>query len=189
MHGLINRSLEAFLRDTYGAAFWAETCRAAGYDGSAFLPTKVYPNALTRHLVAAAARALAKPEPDLIEDLGAWLALFEPVRRLLRFSSPDFAGFLLALEELPDRVAMIVPGIDLPQFRITPGAPGEYLIRQRSGRALWRALLSGMVRAMADDYGALILIDAQDDELRVELLAEAFAEGRDFRLTESAGIK
>ena len=28
MHGLINRSIQCFLRDTYGAAFWSAVARA-----------------------------------------------------------------------------------------------------------------------------------------------------------------
>lgn len=189
MHGLINRSIEAFLRDSYGENIWAEICHSAGIDVAGFLPTHVYPDSLSLGLIDAASERLGKTPADLLEDIGAWLALFEPVRRLLRFSGLDFAGFLLALEELPERIEMIVPGIGLAEISVRPCASGEFVISQPDGRALWLALMTGLVRAMADDYGALVLIESEGCDLRVELLAAAFAEGRDFRLAGDEAAK
>ena len=52
------------------------------------------------------------------------------------------------------------------------------------GRRGYRAVFAGILRAMADDYGALALIDAEEgaEAVAIELLQTRFAEGRRFDL-------
>ncbi|MEI4470025.1 heme NO-binding protein, partial [Frigidibacter sp. MR17.24] len=58
--------------------------------------------------------------------------------------------------------------------------------------ALVAPVLAGLVRAMADDYGALALIDLAETapdrfEIVLDLLEDRYAPGRGFRLAAAAG--
>lgn len=183
MHGLINRSIEGFVRVCYGGARWREVAADIGLRENRFQSFRHYPDAMTVALIAAAAQRLGKPEGELLEDLGAWLARLEGVRRLLRFSGSDFADFVVALEELPDRGRMILPDLEVPRLAVEVRGPQQFTIRVLAGGAGWCAVIAGLLRAMSDDYGALALILDEGEAISVNVSDEAFGEGRDFDLT------
>ncbi|MDO5614279.1 MAG: heme NO-binding domain-containing protein [Paracoccus sp. (in: a-proteobacteria)] len=182
MHGLINRSIEGFLRHTYGDSFWHDVAGASGIDARGFQTIRNYPDAVSFGLVNQAALRLDKPEAELLEDLGAWLAAREPLRRLLRFSGRDFADFLFSLEEWPGRAHMVIPDLGMPRIRIEPKSGDELRVVMPDCFPEWRSVMAGLIRAMADDYGALGLIAVEGNGVRVQISDDAFAEGRAFEL-------
>jgi hypothetical protein len=186
MHGLINRSLQSFLRDTYGAALWTRVAEAAGVGPDGFEAMLVYDDALTDAVIAAAAAALDRPGEALLEDLGIHLVSLEPLRRLLRFGGVDYVDFLYSLDELPDRARLAVADLGLPDLRLEPTGDAGFALTVGPGHPGFAPVFAGILRAMADDYGAFALVDlagpAAPGVIRIELLAAAFAEGRSFQL-------
>lgn len=190
MNGLINRAIQCFLRDGWGGAAWADTARAAGAPVSGFEPLLDYDPGLTGRLLAAAAARLDRDPDCLLEDLGTYLVSHPSragVRRLLRFGGPDFREFLLSLEDLPARVRLALPDLVLPSMQVRQEGTVWHL-RLGPGLPGMAAVAIGLLRAMADDYGALVLLgaaaEAEDGsaEVTVRLLDEGFAMGRDFVL-------
>lgn len=185
MHGLVNRSIEIFLKETYGEPLWREVARAANVDVAGFETMLVYPDASTLALIAAASAQLDRAEAAFLEDLGAFLVTREPLRRLLRFGGGDFHEFLLSLDELQARGQMALPDLELPDLVIEQEGRARYFISVQSGFRGWGAVMSGLLRAMADDYGALVLIDpAGPETVSVELLEAQFVAGRRFDLAQ-----
>ncbi|MFN3972590.1 MAG: heme NO-binding domain-containing protein [Gemmobacter sp.] len=194
MHGLINRAIQCFLRDTYGADFWATVAREArlGHDG--FEPMLTYDPAETDAMIDAASALLHRPRESLLEDLGTYLVShpnLERLRRLLRFSGVTFTDFLQSLEDLPGRGRLALPDLDLPVLELTEEGAGQYRLTCRSPVSGAGHVVMGLLRAMADDYGALALLDhrgvtAQGDVIGVQLLDTRFSEGRRFELSARA---
>lgn len=185
MHGLVNRSIQSFLRDTYGATLWSRVADAAGVGAGGFEAMLSYDDAVTDAVLDAAAAALAKPREALLEDLGIYLVGLEPLRRLLRFGGVDYVDFLHSLDELPDRVRLAVAEIEMPEIELTATGPGRFVLCCRGARPGFGAVLAGVLSAMADDYGALALIDATGagaERITIELLQARFASGRRFDL-------
>lgn len=182
MHGLINRSIEGFLRDTYGDVFWADVAEASGIDARGFQTVRQYPDSVSYALINNAALRLDKPEVELLEDLGAWLTQFEPVRRLLRFSGRDFVDFLYALEELQGRAHMVLPDLGMPRIKVEACSDDELRVLMPDCFNEWRSVMAGVIRSMADDYGALGLIAVEGQAVAVQVSHEAFSEGRRFEL-------
>ncbi len=191
MHGLINRSLQAFLRDTFGPPLWAEVAEAAAINPNGFEAMLTYDDAVTDRLIDAASRALTRPREALLEDLGNYLVSLEPIRRLLRFSGVDYADFLLSLDELPERARLAVDNIGLPDLWLTAEGQGQFSLQVGPGHPGFVPVFAGILRAMADDYGAFAIVDigappddpaAAPDLIRIELLESRFAQGRDFDL-------
>lgn len=165
MDDLVNRAIERFLRQE----------SALSRIEAGFLP----PGAM---LCEAAAR-IGKPVDELVEDLGAWLVRQEEIWRLLRFCGQDFLDFLLRLDELPERIRLIDEDLDLPEIALSRGDDGLLWVMLSPGPATWTAFLSGLLRAMADDYGALCVITRADDGICIDVSDLAFAEARTFRLS------
>ncbi|MEQ3626924.1 MAG: heme NO-binding domain-containing protein [Celeribacter sp.] len=161
MHGLINRAIQCFVTDTYGTGLWAEISREVGLGPHGFEAMLTYDDALTHTVLRRAAEQLEKPEIALLEDLGTYLCTGPEsrLRRLLRFGGDTFEEFLHSLNDLPDRARLALPDLDVPGLELTDLGDGCYwlLVRHRLPRST--PLISGALRAMADDYGALVLLE------------------------------
>lgn len=187
MHGLINRSLQSFLRDTYGADRWAQVAELACVQPEGFEAMLSYDDALTDQVLAAATETLNRPRDGLLEDLGMFLVALEPLRRLLRFGGVNYVDFLQSLDELPDRARLAVTDIGLPDLELEAFGPTSFALRVGAGHSGFVPVFAGVLRAMADDYGAFALVDVADqtaepDTIRIELLETQFASGRAFDL-------
>lgn len=190
MHGLINRSIQCFLRDTYGAATWGRVGREAGLGFDSFEPMLTYDAALTDAVVAAAAKLLNRPRETVLEDLGTYLVSHpstEALRRLLRFGGVSFYDFLHSLEDMPERGRMALPDLDLPNLHLTELASGDYKLTVTAPLPGAGHVMVGLLRAMADDYGALVLLDhlggdAEAEVVGIQLLDHRHSKGRQFHL-------
>jgi len=135
---------------------------------------------------------LGRPRETVLEDLGTYLVSHpnvEPLRRLLRFGGETFGEFVESLDDLPRRAALALPELDLPALEVVPegGRDGEMRVCCRWTREGFSHVLVGMLRTMADDYGALVLLDHEGREgdaewIRISVTSCAFSKGRPFRL-------
>jgi Haem-NO-binding len=193
MHGVINHSLECFLRDTYGTPTWDAIAREAGLALDGFEAMLVYDDALTDQVIVAAAELLRRPRETLLEDLGTYLVTnpsLTYLRRLLRFSGQDFAEFVNSLEDLPGRARLVLPELEVPELELTDHGGGRFTLRCRSQLQGAAHVLVGLLRSMADDYGALVLLDWVEDgagdgtgeAIAIQVADQAFAAARPFHL-------
>jgi len=190
MHGLINRSIQCFLRDTYGPAIWASVACEAGLGFDSFETMLTYEISVTDAVLDAACRLLDRPRDSLLEDMGTYLVSHEnsrPLRRLLRFSGVHYEDFLHSLEDLPGRARLALPDFDLPLLDLADLGRGDFLLTCRFPLAGMGHVVVGLLRAMADEYGALCLVEHRGsgpdgERVAITLAAPAFAEGRRFDL-------
>ena len=190
MHGLVNHAVQCFLRDAYGAEAWRAVSRAAGVGPEGFEPMLDYDDHVTHDLLLAAARHLAKAPEALLEDLGTYLVSHDSqrsVRRLLRFSGATFSDFLHALDDRPRRGKLSMPYLDLPELELREDPPGCFRLFVLARQPAWGYVMLGLLRAMADDFGALVVIDIAPSTssvtvIEISLHDGAFAAGRSFSL-------
>ena len=190
MHGLINRSLQCFLRDTYGAPAWEAVAREAELGFASFESMLTYDDAMTDRVIDAAAVVLRRARETLLEDLGTYIVSQDnPVslRRLLRFSGVNFADFLNSMEELPERGHLVLPDLDLPELDLTDHGDGLFSLRCRAALPGVGHIVLGLLRAMADDYGALVWLDHLGAEpggevVSIRIADQAFNAARPFSL-------
>jgi hypothetical protein len=195
MHGLINRSIQRFVSDTYGVTQWEAIARKAGLDFTDFEPMLTYDAAHTPALLNAAADHLSQPRANIMEDLGTYLVThpdFEAVRRLLRFSGVDFADFLHSLDDLRDRARLAVPDLILPSLELHAHSDQHFTLRCQASMSGYGHVMMGVLRVMADDFGALALLDHQGmqdgiETIAITLVAANYAQGRHFDMGLSAG--
>lgn len=186
MHGLVNRSIEGFLRASYGPEIWQSVARTAGVDPEGFLTWSPTDDEVTIAMLRATAQKLRKSVGECLEDIGAWMTRQEEIRRLLRFSGSDYTEFLESLRELPARIALVIPDMEIPGLSVTGDGDGSYVIRPGSRLPGFLRVTAGVIRGMADDYGALALISVQPGQIAVEVALNDFAMQRCFSLAPDA---
>lgn len=191
MYGLINRAIECFVTETYGEAVWLRVAARAQPGLRRIEAMLDYPPDLTMRLLDALSQDLERELPALLEDLGTFLVSGQGmvvIRRLLRFGGCEFLDFLTSLEELPGRARMALPDLDLPGLDLLDEGEGCYRLTCQAGMPGYGAVMVGLLRAMADEYGALVLLDyggeAPDgaETVWIVLVEQAFAKARAFEL-------
>lgn len=190
MHGLVNTAIQSFCRDAYGGATWDRVMRASGTGLAEFEAMLTYDDAVTDEVLRAMADVLGKPREDILEDLGTYLVSHpnvESLRRLLRFGGVSFQEFLYSLDDLPDRARLAVPDLDLPALELRDHSATDYTLSVTSQLAGAGHVFVGILRAMADDYGALAFLEhagrrAASETISVRLVEQSYAEGRQFDL-------
>lgn len=194
MQGLINRAFENFLRQRHGQALWQRVVDRANLGFDSFEPLLSYDPALTDAVISAACQELGRTRESVLEDMGTALVSrreSDGLRRLLRFGGVSFRDFLHSLEELPDRARLALPDFHLPSLRLEDMGGGQFALHAVPPFAGAGFILMGLLRAMADDYGALVLLDMSPsksggDVIFIHLLDESHSEGRRFDLAMGA---
>lgn len=195
MHGLILRTIQVYAQDTYGTARWAAIADRAHLEEPDFEAMLTYAEDVLDQVLAAASAVLEKPRDAFLEDLGTYLVSHpnsEALRRLLRFGGVDFLEFLYSLDDLPDRARLAVPDLDLPDLELRDAGQHMHELTVTGPLPGFGHVIVGVLRAMADDYGALALLEhkgrAEETEtIAIALIETAYAEGREFDLGAGAG--
>ncbi|WP_289043591.1 heme NO-binding domain-containing protein [uncultured Aliiroseovarius sp.] len=190
IHGLIFWCFEGFLIFTYGAERWRAIMREVDTEHDSFEPLFRYEVSLANAIIAEAARQLNKPPDTFLEDFGTFLVTdqrVERVRRLLRFGGVDYPDFLHSLEDLRGRAQLAVPDLDLPVIELDEFSTEEFLVTCRDVAPGVGFILLGILRALADDYGALAYLEhlgreGTTEKISVRLLKMRHGVGRTFHL-------
>jgi len=191
MHGLINRSIQCFIRDTYGQENWVTIARFAGLGFENFESMMSYEDELTGAVMSAAAGHLSKSKESILEDMGTYLVShpnLEGIRRLLRFGGDSFLEFLYSLDDMPGAARLAAPDLILPQLETRDHFGGMFTVYCRFVIPGSGHLVVGILRAMADDYGTLAVLEhlggnSGVETIKIQLLEMEFAAGRRFQLS------
>jgi Haem-NO-binding len=195
MHGLINRALQSFICHTYGQGRWLRITEAAGLGFSEYEAMLIYDMEQSLRVLGAVCDELGRPQPEVLEDLGTYLVSdpnVEALRRLLRFGGASYVEFLHSLDDLADRTRLAVSDLHLPGLELREHTGGQFSLTCQPGLPGYGRVMMGILRAMADDYGALVLLDHQGahdscEVISITLIETAFARGRSFDLGARAG--
>ncbi len=191
MDALLLRSLQSYVTDTFGAARWQLVCQRADLGVQSFEPMLRYEPGTADHVARAAAEVLGRPVETVWEDVGIHLVTHparDGIRRLLRFGGVTFADFLHSLEELPGRARLAMPELVLPDVVLVDLGGDRYELCLKTRLGATQRVLVGLLTAMADDYGALCLIEPQsDDRTSIAILDWRHAAARRFDLAAPRG--
>ncbi|MEP2716295.1 heme NO-binding domain-containing protein [Pseudophaeobacter sp.] len=190
MHGLINRAIQAFVASTYGEERWNDVMNTADLGFSEFEAMLIYTDEQSQKMLSAMEKVLERPLPEILEDTGTFMVSnpqVEALRRLLRFGGVNYVEFLHSLDDLPDRARLAVADLHLPALELVENSPGQFDLLCQPGLPGFSYVLMGVLRAMADDYGDLVILDYRGvqegaEVISVTLVETDFAEGRTFDL-------
>ena len=190
MHGLINRIIQNYVCDSYGQEVWAEATHLAGLEFTEFEAMLSYVDSITPAVLDAVCDVLTRPRNEVMEDMGTYLVShpgYEAVRRLLRFGGVNFSDFLHSLDDLPDRARLALSDLELPRVELREHADGQFSLLCDAPVPGHGYLMMGVLRVMADDYGALVLLDQTGsvggvETLTIMVVEAGFSAGRSFDL-------
>ena len=135
---------------------------------------------------------LKLPVHAILEDIGTYLISHpknEPIRRLMRFGGADFVEFLHSMDDLPGRTRLALPGLRLPSIHLEESTPMQFTVSCTDQLPGFGHVLVGLLRAMADDYGALAVLEyagrgGPEEVVDIQVLDASFVPGRSFSLAD-----
>jgi Haem-NO-binding len=191
MDALLLRSLQGYVRDTFGLQVWQAVCRRVAMGTETFEPMLRYDPGTADRVAHGVADVLGRPVEAVWEDMGTHLVMNprqQGARRLLRFGGASFVDFLFSLEEMPGRARLALPDLSLPEIRVTEPEPNRFEVACPSAMPGVPRVLAGILTAMADDYGTLCLIEPDGDAtIIVRILDSTHSLGRRFDLARPEG--
>jgi hypothetical protein len=186
MDALLLRSVQSYVLDMFGLSEWQQVCRRAGLAVETFEPMLHYDPGTADRIAAVVAEVLGRSVDTVWEDVGTYLVTYpdrEGVRRLLRFGGVSYAEFLHSLEELPGRARLAMPHLEVPELMLKEVGPDRFELRSQSHVRGFQRVLVGLLTAMADDYGALCVIQPEvDGRILISVLDRRHAAARQFDL-------
>ncbi|MEL6585796.1 MAG: heme NO-binding domain-containing protein [Pseudomonadota bacterium] len=186
MHGMICKALEGYVRTTHGDGIWDQACRDAGIKTRSFETVHEYPDEKFDRVLMSVAGTLGRRIAVLMEDMGMWVVThppLAPVRRLFRFSGETLISSrdtMNALNVSPEK-----------RNSLRSDEPGAYVVRSTWVSEGGGPLLCGVLQALADEYGALVLLEVLSsqridgiwhDETQVQVVQEDFQAPSSFQL-------
>lgn len=188
MHGLILWIFEFFVRLTYGDRIWEKALVELDLHLQSVEPMFHYDDQIGHSILRQLSIEKGRDRHSLLEDFGTFLVTdprVERVRRLLRFGGVDFTEFLHSLEDLKGRARLAVPDLTLPDIQVDEVQPHRFEITCEDNPKGAPFVLLGALRALADDYGSLVLLEVvveKQDKVVIlaNLLERQHAEGREF---------
>lgn len=187
MDALLLRSLQSYVIETFGTPSWQEVCCRANLTVETFEPMLRYDPGTADRIALVAAEVLGRSVDTIWEDVGTYLVTNperEGVRRLLRFGGTTYSDFLHSLEDLPGRARLAMPDLELPGLTLQEVGPDRFELRSQSHLRGLQRVLVGLLTAMADDYGALCLIEpGPENRTMISVLDRSHSQARQFDLT------
>ncbi len=169
MHGIINRSLQCFIRDIHGVEVWEETCEQAKLPFYNFEFSLSYDDATTEDLLSSFGGLMQRSRDDILEDFGTYIVSEEALtaaHRLLKFGGGNYVEFLYSLNFVYDRAKLAMPDLDIPTMELAAHGPHHFTLHARFQKRGFGATLLGLLRAMAGEYMALVTITHTRSVLR-----------------------
>jgi hypothetical protein len=164
MHGMINRGLQNFVLRIFGGDVWEDICANAGLSYTNFETMLAYDDMVTEQVLDAICASTGRVRTDILEDFGTFIVsehCSTAVRKLLRLGGETYLDFLSSLEDVNDRVQVAIPDLELPLMSLTVRTPNEFILSYEFNKCGFGAVFLGLLRAMADDYSALVTITHQ----------------------------
>ncbi len=155
MYGLVNQAVQDYVTHAFGEAVWQQVRAKAGMQEDGFLPLEQYPDALTFALVGATCEATGRGGAELVEAIGVHWVAFTAQRgygALLDQLGTTFPEALANLDAMHVRVALMMPNLKPPSFRVHDVKDRSLTLDYVSKRAGLAPMVIGLVKGLGHKY-------------------------------------
>ncbi len=179
MYGMVNRAIEDLIVSEYGPAAWESIKGSAGVDEDVFISSHGYPDELTYSLVTAAATELGIPLREFLQRFGIhWVTRTARLHYadLLASGGSSVREFLFNLPHFHQRISLLFPHLDPPEFRCDEIAERSLRLHYYSRRSGLTHFVEGLILGLGAHFQTSVTVSitsqkssgADHDEFLVE---------------------
>lgn len=152
MYGLVNKAVVDLVLSKFGQETWNAIKKKAEVDIDVFVSMDGYPDDVTYRLVGAASEVLKIPAEKVLEAFGEHWVLYtaaEGYGPMLDASGKTLREFLENLDALHARVALTMPQLKPPRFRLVPVDDTTMKLEYYSTRQGLAPMVVGLLRGLS----------------------------------------
>jgi len=164
MYGLVNKAVVDLVCSKFGQDTWNKIKQKADVDIDVFVSMDGYPDEITYRLVGAASDILGITPEQVLEAFGEHWVLYtaaEGYGPLLSASGKSLREFLMNLDALHARVALTMPDLRPPRFRLVDTGPHTMTLEYHSTRQGLAPMVVGLLRGLGIRFSTPIEIAHQ----------------------------
>lgn len=165
MYGMIHCAVRDMIIVHRGYEEWEEVEREAEITPADQITLKVYDDAVTMHIINAAAARLGVDVPDCLLMLGRhWIKYSArgTFKSVMEFTGGDIVTFLENLDQMHRAVKRTMPSAQMPSFEVIEEEELAFKVRYRSEREGLGTFVSGLLEGLLDYFhldGDVKLVD------------------------------
>jgi hypothetical protein len=151
MYGLVNKAVVDLVCSKFGVETWNKIKQKAEVDIDVFVSMDGYPDEITYRLVGAASEVLQITPEQVLEAFGEYWVLYtaaEGYGSLLNASGTNLREFLMNLDALHARVALTMPALKPPRFRLIDVDANTMRLEYHSTRQGLAPMVVGLLRGL-----------------------------------------
>ena len=151
MYGLVNKAVVDLVTTKFGVETWNKIKQKAEVDVDVFVSMDGYPDDVTYRLVGAASEVLKITPEQVLEAFGEYWVLYtasEGYGPLLNASGSTLREFLKNLDALHARVALTMPNLRPPRFRLIDVDDTTMRLEYHSTREGLAPMVVGLLRGL-----------------------------------------
>ncbi|MEO8704254.1 MAG: heme NO-binding domain-containing protein [Kofleriaceae bacterium] len=164
MYGLVNKAVVDLVTSKFGAETWNKIKQKADVDIDVFVSMDGYPDDITYRLVGAASEVLGITPEQVLEAFGEYWVLYtaaEGYGPLLNASGDTLKEFLMNLDALHARVALTMPALKPPRFRLIDVDATTMMLEYHSSRKGLAPMVIGLLKGLGIRFKTEIEISHQ----------------------------
>jgi hypothetical protein len=180
MYGLVNKAVVDLVCSKFGEETWNKIKTKAEVDIDVFVSMDGYPDDITYRLVGAASEVLGITPAQVLEAFGEYWVLYtaqEGYGPLLSASGDTLRDFLMNLDALHARVALTMPALKPPRFRLLDVDPSTLKLEYHSTREGLAPMVVGLLRGLGIRFNQAIEVSyvraGDHDDFTIKLVAAA----------------
>ena len=165
MYGLINKAIEDFVTQEFGAGSWERILEKANLDAEVFISMKTYPDEWTYKLVGAASEVLSLPADAILTAFGQhWIRFMgrEGYGQLLTGCGKNLPNFLKGLDNMHAHIGLAFANAKMPSFRCTEMGPNLLQVDYYSERPGLGPMVVGLLKGIGDLFGNTVEIESAE---------------------------
>jgi hypothetical protein len=171
MYGLVNKAVVDLVVSKFGQDTWNAIKQKAEVDIDVFVSMDGYPDDVTYRLVGAASEILKIPPEKVLEAFGEYWVLYtakEGYGPMLDASGKTLREFLENLDALHARVALSMPALKPPRFRLVPVDDATMLLEYHSMRQGLAPMVIGLLNGLSIRFNTPIEVSHTSREAHEE---------------------
>ena len=169
MYGIINKAIQDLVINKFGEEEWESILESSDLDIDYFISNETYEDGITYKLIGTIAEKTNVPVSDLLYLFGEWWVIKvskEKYGSLMESGGSSLREFLIHLPVFHNRIMLIYPKINAPEFRVSDVEDKSIHIHYFSERAGLKDFVHGILDGLGKMYNTPVkteLLESRDD--------------------------
>lgn len=166
MYGIVNKSIESLVTESFGVDKWEAIKESSGVDIDFFISNEPYDDDITYALAAATANEVKITVAEVLITFGEYWILKtgkEKYGNLLEAGGHNLKEFLLNLPSFHNRIMLMYPKLTPPEFKVSNVESNSLHLHYFSKRVGLKDFVIGLMQGLGKLYNTPVNLELIND--------------------------